>query len=179
MSSASRREVAGAGMSPWRGAGNQLLIAGGAYVAIGIAAYLTAGPAALAVVSVVAAAIALTATRLLLPERDPETTRTIREKPAAQSISGYSRRRFVVQHASATPEFYEAELRPVLEHILAARLAERREINLYSDPRAAHAALGDQLWYWIDPDDAAGRRERGSGIPPRKLARLLDRLERL
>jgi len=44
----------------------------------------------------------------------------------------------------------------VLEHLLAARLAERHGVNLYQDPAAARAVLcrdsrGAELWAWIDP----------------------------
>ena len=76
----------------------------------------------------------------------------------------------------------------MLEHLLAARLAERHGVNLYQDPDAARRLLcrnprDADLWPWIDPDtrpetagaDAAERR----GIPRRTLARLIDRLEKL
>ena len=166
-------------MNPWRGAGPELGIAAATYAAAAVAGYLVAGPAGLAVVTIVAVAIGLVATRMLLPTHRPETARTMRDKPTAQSISGYSQRRFVVAHASETGGFYEAELQPVLEHILAARLAERHETNLYANPDAARAILGDTLWYWVDPDKSTERQKHQRGIPPRTLARLIDRLERL
>jgi hypothetical protein len=87
--------------------------------------------------------------------------------------------------------FYDGELRPVLEHLLAARLAERHGVHLYQDPEAARKLLcrnprDADLWAWIDPDrnstrpttparDAPERR----GIPRRTLGRLIDRLEKL
>jgi hypothetical protein len=40
-------------------------------------------------------------------------------------------------------------------------------------------ALGDQLWYWVDPDQADERAKNHKGIPPRTLARLIDRLDTL
>jgi hypothetical protein len=166
-------------MNPWRGAAPELAIAGITYLAIAVAAYLVAGPEGLGVATVIAAAVALAAQRLLLPMPRAEAVRTLAEKQTTQSISGYSRRRFIVQHASETSTFYEAELRPVLEHILAARLAERRDTNLYADPEQARMALGDQLWYWVDPDQADERAKNHKGIPPRTLARLIDRLDTL
>jgi hypothetical protein len=166
-------------VNPWRGTGPELAIAGIAYIAIALAGYLVAGPAGLGVVTVVTAAVALAAQRLLLPVPKVEAVRTLKEKPTAQSISGYSRRRFVIKYSSETSGFYESELRPALEHILAARLAERHSANLYADPEAARAIIGDRLWYWIDPDLVEVRLKRGNGIPPRTLARLIDRLERL
>jgi hypothetical protein len=166
-------------VNPWRGAAPELAIAGVTYLAIAVAAYLVAGPEGLGVATVIAAAVALAAQRLLLPMPKAEAIRTLAERPTAQSISGYSRRRFIVQHASETSAFYESELRPVLEHILAARLAERRDTNLYADQDAARKALGDRLWYWVDPDQAGERTKHQKGIPPRTLASLIDRLERL
>jgi hypothetical protein len=83
--------------------------------------------------------------------------------------------------------FYEADLRPVLEHLLAARLAEKHGVNLYTDPAAAKTAFcrtrGDEaLWRWVDPAQVlpAGDREKEKhGIPRRTLARLVNRLEQL
>jgi hypothetical protein len=166
-------------VNPWRGAAPELAIAGITYAAIAVAAYLVAGPEGLGVVTVIAAAVALAAQRLLLPMPKAEAIRTLADRPMAQSISGYSRRRYIVQHASETSGFYESELRPVLEHILAARLAEKHDTNLYTDTDAARALLGDGFWYWIDPDQAGERNTHQKGIPPRTLARLIDRLEHL
>ena len=56
----------------------------------------------------------------------------------------------------ASKGFYQGELRPVLEHLLAARLAERHGVHLYQDPDAARRLLcrhprDADLWAWIDP----------------------------
>ena len=62
------------------------------------------------------------------PEKAPE-------KATARTLSGYSHRRFVVQTAMHQPRASTSgELRPVLEHLLAARLAERHGVNLYAEP---------------------------------------------
>jgi hypothetical protein len=167
------------GGGPWRGTGPELAIASATYVACAVAAYLTAGAAGAAVVSVVAAALALAGLRALLPASEAQEARTLRERPTAQSISGYSRRRYVVAHSAESAGFYETDLRPVLEHILAARLAENHGTNLYASPEAARSLLGDRLWYWVDPGQADVRAKLRRGIPPRTLARLIDRLERL
>jgi hypothetical protein len=165
---------------PWQGTGPELTIAGAAYVATAAAAYAVAGAGGLAAVSVVAAALAVAAVRALLPSREPEAARTFQEKPAAQSISGYSRRRYTVAYARETPQSYENELRPVLEHVLAARLAEHHGVNLYHEPARAREVVNDPaVWYWIDPSEAQARQRRATGIPPRTLARLIHRLEQL
>jgi hypothetical protein len=166
-------------VSTWRGAGTELALTGTCYAAVLVAGYLVTGVAGAAVVSVVAAALFLVAMRALLPGSEADAARTIREKQVAQPISGYSRRRYVVAHSAESAAFYESDLRPVLEHILAARLAENHDTNLYSSPAVAASLLGDALWYWIDPDRATDRVKRRRGIPTRTLARLIDRLEHL
>ena len=77
--------------------------------------------------------------RALLPELTPDAARKAREKPRARMLTGYSHRRFVVHNAMTSQNYYDVELRPVLEHLLAARLAERHAINLYQDPEKARA----------------------------------------
>jgi hypothetical protein len=107
------------------------------------------------------------------------------------SFTGFWRKRASLSSATASTASYDAELRPTLQHLLAARLAERHDVNLYTDPAAArrllrgtgHGASGarrdDQLWYWLDPSRPAETRQDMRGIPPRTLAAIIDRLERL
>ena len=72
----------------------------------------------------------------------------------------------------------------MLEHLLAARLAERHGVNLYTDPAAARRAFvrtahDEALWRWIDPAQGVAASDAHPGIPRRTLARLIDRLEHL
>ena len=105
----------------------------------------------------------------------------------ASSISGYGQRRFVVATSVTSRGLYESDLRPVLEHILAARLADGHGVNLYTDPEAARRAFcrtraDETLWPWIDPAQALNPDDRDrhpQGIPRRALARLITRLEQL
>jgi hypothetical protein len=182
---------AGETVSPWRGTAPELVIVAVLVTAAAAAGYVMAGWAGLAVVAVATAAIAMAVLRILLPQLTPDESRKAREKPTARTLSGYSHRRFIVQTAIASQGFYQGELRPVLEHLLAARLAERHDVHLYQDPEAARRLFcrsprDADLWRWIDPDpkttnpktsarDTAGQR----GIPRRTLARLIDRLEKL
>jgi hypothetical protein len=176
--------------SPWHGAVPELLIAAALVLALAVAGYAMASWAGLSVVVVATAATAMVVLRVLLPAAAPDKARTARVKAQARSLSGYSHRRFVVQTSSDSLSFYQAELRPVLEHLLAARLAERHGVNLYGDPEAARRLLcrtsrEADLWRWIDPatrpqvvrTSAGTGNERG--IPGRTLTRLVDRLERL
>jgi len=184
MSSEDAHAAAGDGtVSPWRGTRPELVIAGVLAAAAAVAGYLMAGWTGLSVV-----AIALLVLRALLPQLTPDQSRKAREKPTARTLSGYSHRRFVVRTASSSLAFYNGELRPVLEHLLAARLTERHGVNLYQDPAAARGLLCRSprdagLWAWIDPagrpkEPARGHSEQ-PGIPRRTLAHLIDRLEQL
>ena len=181
--------AAGATVSPWLGARPEIVIAGVLAGVTAVAGYLVAGWNGLAVVAVAATAIAMAVLRALLPQLTPDTAKTAREKPTARGLSGYSHRRFVVKTATESRGFYAHELRPVLEHLLAARLAERHGVNLYAYPNAARALLcrtarDADLWEWIDPqtrpeEPGRNRAPDQRGIPPRTLSRLLDRLEKL
>jgi hypothetical protein len=183
---APQRSADSAPRGPWTAAGPELAIATVTVVVTAAAGYAAAGWAGLAVVAIVAAALAVAVIRFLLPQGVADAARKAREKRVARPVSGYSHRRFVVQSAIQHLGFYDAELRPVLEHLLAARLAERHGVNLYQDPVAARRIFCKHrrdaaLWAWVDPDptDRAVRGENRRGIPRNVLARLIDRLERL
>jgi len=178
----------GATVSPWRGTTPELIIAAVLVTAAAVAGYAMAGWAGLAVVATATAAIAMLVLRALLPQLTPDEAKKAREKRQARTMTGYDRRRFVVHNAMTSEGFYNSELRPVLEHLLAARLAERHSIHLYQDPDAARRLLcrspsDADLWRWIDPatrpkTPPQNTPDRG-GIPRRTLARLIDRLEKL
>ena len=177
----------GATVSPWRGTGPELVIAGVVIVMAAAAGYLLADWAGLSVAVTAGTAAAMVVLRYLLPTPTPDAARKAREKPQARLLSGYSHRRFVVHSSIASRGFYQGELRPVLEHLLAARLAERHGVHLYQDPDAARRLLcrrprDADLWPWIDPasrPQTPAKAGTEPGIPRRTLARLIDRLERL
>jgi hypothetical protein len=185
---AGRRDGGDGGRAPslWRGTKPDLVIAVVPAAAAGAAGYVMAGWAGLSAVVTVTAAIALAVLRLLLPRLPPEATRTARKKPTARALGVYAQRRLVVETAMNSLAAYNGELRPMLENLLAARLAERHGVHLYTDPATARALLcrdprDADLWRWIDPatrpkESSRGRAEQ-SGIPRRTLARLIDRLE--
>jgi hypothetical protein len=173
--------------SPWRDAGPELLIAAIAVAAVAIAGLATAGWAGLATVAIGTAALSMLVLRGLAPGTAGQLIRKAKEKPAARTIGGYAQRRFVVGTSVSSMAFYQSDLRPALEHLLAARLAEVHGINLYTDPASARRAFcktraDEALWPWIDPEQAETTQVRGrtaSGIPRRTLTRLVDRLEHL
>ena len=179
---------AGGMVSPWRGTAPELLTAGVAVTVTAVAAYAIAGWAGLAVVAVATAASVMVLVRALLPQLTPDTAKKARQRPRPRMLTGYSHRRFVVHNAMTSQNYYDLELRPVLEHLLAARLAERHGVHLYQDPAAAHRLLcrtsrDAYLWRWIDPLTRPSSPPRDvpdqRGIPRRTLARLIDRLEKL
>jgi hypothetical protein len=184
-----KESAEGAGMvSPWRGTAPEVFVAAVAVAATAVAAYATAGWAGLSVVAVATAALAMVVLRGLLPQLTPDPSKKAPQRPQARTLTGYSHRRFVVHTAMTSQNYYNGELRPVLEHLLAARLAERHGVHLYQDPETARRLWcrnprDAHLWQWIDPatrpqDPPRGGPER-RGIPRRTLARLIDRLETL
>jgi len=178
----------GATVSPWTGTGPELVIAGAMIVVAAAAGYVIAGWAGLSVTVTAGTAVAMVVLRYLLPTLTPDEARKAREKPQARPLSGYSHRRYVLRTSIASKGFYQGELRPVLEHLLAARLAERHGVHLYQNPDAARRLLcrhprDADLWAWIDPgtrpETPARKAGTERGIPRRTLARLIDRLEHL
>ena len=100
------------------------------------------------------------------------------------SFLGFWRKRGALHDATASMVSYDAELRPELQHLLAARLAERHGVSLYTDPAQARRLLltgsrDASLWYWLDPARPAETDQRRTGPAPRTLSAILDRLERL
>lgn len=71
---------------------------------------------------------------------------------------------------------FNATLRPQMQRLFAARLAERHGVDLYRAPERARALVGADLWPWIDPERRPARRPDD---PERVLRSLLDRLEAL
>jgi hypothetical protein len=171
----------------WRPAVPELVIAAIAVAAAALAAAAVAGWPGVVIVAVAATVIALLLLRGVIPRSAADRLRLRQDKQRAQAISGYAQRRFVVATSLTSRPMYESDLRPVLEHILAARLAENHAVNLYTEPDKAREAFcrtrGDaNLWRWIDPAqtlDADDRVRQRHGIPGRTLARLITRLEQL
>lgn len=60
---------------------------------------------------------------------------------------------------------YDLHLRPLLQRLYAARLAEQHGVSLYAEPQRAAAIIGPELWPWIDPARAR------MGRPPEDVAR--------
>ncbi|MEW2132930.1 hypothetical protein [Streptomyces sp. NPDC005435] len=67
-------------------------------------------------------------------------------------------------------------MRPQLQRLFAARLAERHGVAMYRNPQRARALTGAGLWPWIDPGAATAPQPT---LSEPVLRSLLDRLEAL
>jgi hypothetical protein len=177
----SRRAAAGG----WRACRPELAVCAMLVTATSLAVYAYAG-AGFAVLTVAGWAVASIAfLRALVPAApEPLTEQTPWRSEGRSSFLGFWRKRAIVHDATTSMVSYDTELRPTLQHLLAARLAERHSVSLYADPAAARRLVlpgsrDDALWFWLDPARPAETEQRRSGIPPRTLAVILDRLERL
>jgi hypothetical protein len=171
----------------WREAAPELIITAIAVTVAALAGAAVSGWPGVAAVAIVVSVLALLLLRALVPSPAVQSFRVAKSKQQARTISGYARRRFTVATSVTSRPAYESDLRPVLEHILAARLAQSRGVNLYTDPAQAKAAFcrtraDENLWPWIDPKQALtadARASQRNGVPRRTLARLITRLEQL
>ena len=173
--------------SRWRAAVPELVIAAVTVIAATLAAGAVSGWPGAVTVALVTAVISLLVLRALIPLSEAQALRRKRNAQRARQIHGYAQRRFVVVTSLSSRAMYESDLRPALEHVLAARLAERHAVNLYTEPEKARQAFcrtraDASLWPWIDPAqalDADTRAKYKHGISRRALARLITRLEQL
>lgn len=181
------RQPLGQRRGSWRAARPELGIAAVALSACAAAAYAVASSAATVVVVVVFAAISLGVVSRLLPA--PSGPTAVPEIPVDRWLStsrffSYWRLQTQLKGGMASRSAYEAALGPHMEHLLAARLSERHGVNLYSQPEAARRVLcvngkDLDLWPWVDPGRSIAGRAEAPGIPPKTLARLVQRMEQL
>lgn len=175
------------GPGPWRSARAELVIAAAALVACAVAAYAIAGgPATVLAVAVFSAIALAVVNRLLGPVLGPQTMPEVprdRRVPTGSFIN-YWRRRADLKDATTSMASYRAGLGPSLEHLLAARLSEHHGVSLYREPEVARSILCAKardldLWPWVDPGRPPVGQADEPGIPPKALARLVQRLEQL
>jgi len=169
----------------WRTAVPEICIAVVVAAVAAVAGYAAGGLPGLTLVVFIAAAAALAVLRFLTPPAAaPGADRPVDAEAIPATFTGYWRRRSGLTDGTRSMSAYDAELRRTLQHLLAARLAERHGVSLRDDPEAARRLLcprgrDEALWFWVDPERAPATTERRAGIPPRTLARLIDRLEQL
>ncbi|MEU1710860.1 hypothetical protein ABZ478_37085 [Streptomyces sp. NPDC005706] len=92
----------------------------------------------------------------------------------APALGGW--RRIVAKALADNGETHLATvMRPQLQRLFAARLAERHGVAMYRNPQRARALVGAELWPWIDPAATTPQPT----LPEPVLRSLLDRLEAL
>ena len=124
----------------------------------GVAGYAAAGLPGSVLAVTIGVVAALVVLRILAPP--PTAVHPVALPLDTEAIpvtfSGYWRKRAGLVDGTESMTVYDAELRGTLQHLLAARLAERHGISLHDDPAAARRLLcpgprDDGLWYWVDP----------------------------
>ncbi len=170
----------------WRPALPELAVAAVLALVAAAAGYGWAGLGGLTVAVVGVTVAALVAARWMLPPPDQPAAyeQPTEQRAAITVLTGYWRRRGGLEEGVRALPAYDAELRAVLQSLLAARLAEHYGIDLRDDPEAARQLLcprprDRELWFWVDPRRAAAADDTSPGIPHRTLTRLLDRLEQI
>jgi hypothetical protein len=169
----------------WRGALPEIAVAAILFAAATATGYALAGRAGAGATMLCAAAAALISLRGLVPAAPGDDEELLsRHGYTTFSFTGFWRKRAGLADGTRSMAAYDAELRPTLQNLLAARLAEHHGISLQEDPAAARRLLcpgrGDaRLWNWIAPDRQPSTDTEAAGIPPRTLASLINRLERL
>jgi hypothetical protein len=169
--------------SQWRSAQPELIIAAILFIAVSAAGYALLGPA----VAAAPGAVLVGLRSLLMQEPGRAAVDHDAGSGFAQvsvSITGFWRRRSGLTDGIRFMAAYDNGLRLTLQHLLAARLAERHGVSLARDPARARQLLlrgerDDGLWYWLDPARPAVTDSAQPGIPARTLTRLINQLEKL
>ena len=84
----------------------------------------------------------------------------------------------MVEWSAASGMSAHARLRPVLVEIAEARLG-RRGLRLERDVEESRRLLGPAVWDFVRPDRPPPQGRDAPGIPPGRLAEMLDVLEAL
>jgi hypothetical protein len=170
----------------WRAAVPEICVAAIVVAIAAVTGYAAAGLPGTVVVVACAAVAALVVLRGIAPVVAPDEgqVRVADPEGLPATFTGYWRKRAGLVDGTQSMVAYDAELRGTLQHLLAVRLAERHDVSLHDDPAGARRLLcprprDEGLWYWVDPARPPVASHQEPGIPPRTLARLIERLEQL
>jgi hypothetical protein len=81
--------------------------------------------------------------------------------------------------ASANAGHLHSRLLPVLRDAAAVRLAARHRVDLVRRPDEARLLLGDERWELLRPDRPEPENTQRPGLSLRRIAGLIDAIERL
>jgi hypothetical protein len=84
-----------------------------------------------------------------------------------------------VSWADVSPRHYDMVTRPLLVRLMASRLADRHGVDLHRHPEQARVIVGDDLWWWLDPNRPVESSSQPPGVDAGTLTRLVERLEKL
>ncbi len=156
-----------------------LILTGGSAAVAGLS-WLLAGSLGLFIAVSTGFAVALLAVGLQLPRNPRRRFRRRREATFANAaFPAYRKIEDTLFWAPVSARHFDHAVRPMLGRLLAVALAERHGIDLASDPDAARAAIGDELWPLVDPSRPQSDDTGAPGVPLPLVLRFVDRLETL
>ena len=143
-------------------------------------AYAFAGLGGVLIVLVVGAAAVGVAVPLRLPKaRRPRHRQRPSVPMADAAFPDYRRIVDALSWASVSPRHYDVATRPLLQRLLAGRLAERHGIDLQTHPERARDMVGADIWPLLDPRRPARDTSAPPGVDMAVVAQIVERLERL
>jgi hypothetical protein len=156
---------------------HSLAVLGTAAVAADVLLALADGAAAAATGLALITAVALALGRFAAggAAQDSGCRRPVRLLDSRAPTLGEWQRIVAKSLADDAEAHLDTVMRPQLQRLFAARLAERRGVAMYRNPQRARALVGAELWPWIDPEATAPQLT----LPEPVLRSLLDRLEAL
>lgn len=149
-----------------------------AAVASAVVLYLADGVAAAATGLALIAAVGLLMARFVvgIGARDSDHRRKVRLLGSRAPGLGEWQRIVDKSLSEEEGDFHFATtLRPQLQRLFAARLAQRHGVDLHRSPDRARALVGPGLWPWLDP----AAPPPAPRLPEPELRALLDRLDAL
>jgi hypothetical protein len=143
-------------------------------------AYSLAGVGGLLIALTVIAVIGVLTAAMRVPRAPALHSRNRRPVPVVNApYRTYRRIAEQLSWARVSPRHYDVVTRPLLQGLMASRLAERHGVDVHRSPDAARAVVGEDVWHWLDPARPASGTSRPPGLDPRDLVTLVDRLEAL
>ena len=150
-----------------------------AVLAAGLVGWVALGTAGLAAGTFAAYALVLLLLRLDV-EPAPSTPSPPSSTP--QDDADFPRYRAIasaVGWSTHSPRHFDRTLRPLLQEVAAARLADRHGVDLVASPERARQLLGPLVWPLVDPARPASEDSHSRGVSLEVLSAALARLEAL